>query len=192
MRDALGGIDENVGADGVGLRGDVFDGVDGPQDVGHVGYSHQLGLVVDEGVQVGKVESSLVGNGYESKRGALGLGELLPGNQVAVVFHFGDENFVAGVQVVCGPRAGHQVYALGGVSDEDQVLDRRGADESSDLLAGLLVALGGLHAEGVDATMHVGVIAFVVVHEGLNDGGRLLGGGGVIQVDQGLAVDKLG
>ena len=70
--------------------------------------------------------------------------------------------------------------------------EARRADEAGDLFAGFLVALGGLHAEGVDSAMDVGVVAFVVVHEGLNDGGGFLGGGGVVQVDQRLAVDKLG
>ena len=108
-----------------------------------------------------------------------------------MVLHFGGEDFVAGVDVGSGPGVGDEVYALGGSADVDEVFGGGGADEAGDFLAGFLVALGGLHAEGMDAAVDVGVVAFVVVDEGLDDGGGLLGGGGVVEVDEGLAVDKL-
>jgi hypothetical protein len=57
------------------------------------------------------------------------------------------------------------------------------------LFPGLFVARGRLLGEGVQAAVDVGVIALVVLDERIDDGQRLLAGGGVVQVDQRFAVD---
>src|SRR5690606_4693728 len=54
---------------------------------------------------------------------------------------------------------------------------------------GALEGLGGLVAEGMGSAVHIGVVAAVVVADGVDHRQRLLGGGGVVQVHQGVAVD---
>ena len=41
------------------------------------------------------------------------LGQLMPGNEIRVVLHLGQQDFVAGAQVGVAPTAGHQIDALG-------------------------------------------------------------------------------
>ena len=53
------------------------------------------------------------------------------------------------------------------------------------------VLAGGAFGEGVDAAMDVGIVALVVVVKGVDDDAGLLRGGGIIEIDQRLAVDFL-
>ena len=52
-------------------------------------------------------------------------------------------------------------------------------------------AVRGAVAQFMDAAMDIGVVVLVVMHERVNDRARLLGGGGVVEIDQRLAVDFL-
>ena len=105
-----------------------------------------------------------------------------------MVLHLGGDDAVARVDVGHRPRERHEVDGLGRVADEDDVLDGRRVDERRHLAARLLVGVGRFHAEGVDSPVDVRVVALVVVHERLNHRARLLRGGGVVEVDQRLAV----
>ena len=51
--------------------------------------------------------------------------------------------------------------------------------------------MGGAIAECVYAAVHVGIIAAVVIADGLDHALGLLGGGGVVEVDQRMAVNLL-
>ena len=50
------------------------------------------------------------------------LRKQLPRNDVGVMFQVGDDDLVAGPQVLAAPRVGHQVDGLGGAADEDDLL----------------------------------------------------------------------
>jgi hypothetical protein len=52
-------------------------------------------------------------------------------------------------------------------------------------------AVRGAHAQLVDAAMDVGVVALVVIDQRLNHRARFLRRGGVVEIDQRLAVDFL-
>ena len=58
-----------------------------------------------------------------------------------------------------------------------------------DALARRLVEVGGLDAQGVDAAVHVGVGVGVEVDEGIDHLPRLLGGGGIVEIDQRSTID---
>jgi hypothetical protein len=66
------------------------------------------------------------------------------------------------------------------------------ADEASDLSARVFVELRSLLAEGMDSAMNIGVGGFVVVNQRLYDLTWFLGRGGVVQIDQRLAIDLPG
>ena len=69
--------------------------------------------------------------------------------------------------------------------------DCAGVEEAGGAGAGGLVGLGGAAAQFVDAAMDVGVVVLVKAAQGVNDGAGLLRGGGVVQIDQRMAVDLL-
>src|SRR6185436_12680638 len=67
----------------------------------------------------------------------------------------------------------------------------RGPDEEPYLLSRRFVGVGGAHGERVHAAVDVRVIGLVDRSLGLDHRARLLGGGGVVEVDEGPAVDPL-
>ena len=57
MRDALGTVEHDDGPGGVRQGGQIFDGVDGAEDVGHVADGYQLGAIAYQ--LAGVVQNSL-------------------------------------------------------------------------------------------------------------------------------------
>ena len=84
---------------------------------------------------------------------------------------------------------GDEVYGLGRAAGEDETPDVRRAEETHYLLACPLVGRRGFFGEAVDAAVDVGVVLLVLLRESVQHLLRLLGGCGVIQVDELLAVD---
>ena len=66
-----------------------------------------------------------------------------------------------------------------------------GVEEPGHRGPGPLEGPGGPLGEGVDAAVDVGVVPLVEAGDGVDDGARLLRGGGAVEVDQRLAVDLL-
>src|SRR5207248_1975653 len=120
------------------------------------------------------------------------FGQLLPGHEIGVVLHRGDEDFVAALHIDIAPTAGHKVDARGGARREDDFVGMLGADEVADLFAGLFILLGAAFTERMDATVDVGVVALV---DAAKDFDYLLGalraGGVVEKYKRPVAVDGL-
>jgi hypothetical protein len=145
-------------------------------------------------------------DGDVAQRGAGPEGQLLPGDQVGVVLHFGDHNLVAradcefvqpgvAAAVRCpqrsiGQRVADQVQAFGGVGSpyRFRVI---GTDEVRQGLAGVLENLGCFDGEVVGSAVHGSVALFIEFLLGFDDAERVLRGGARIQVHQGLAVHQL-
>ena len=122
--------------------------------------------------------------------GALFFAKYLPGHDVGVVLHGGDDDFVIRPDVGPAVGLGYQIDALGGAPHEDDLLVVLGVDELPHLLPRPLVGVGGQLAQGVDAPVDVGIFGRVVIDQGIYNRLGLLGGSGVVQVHQGLAVDQ--
>ncbi len=194
VADGLGGVDHGDGTDGAGAAAEEGGVVEGAEGVGNVGEGDELHGGREERVERGVVEAALgVGaeHGDVAERGAGGAGGLLPRDEVGVVLHLGGEDDVAGLQVRVGPAAGDDVNALGGAAGENDFGGIGGVDELRDPRAGTFVAGGGAHGERVEAPVDVGVVALVVVDEGVDHGAGFLGSGAVVEIDEGLAVDLL-
>ena len=58
-------------------------------------------------------------------------------------------------------------------------------------LASVFVSLGGLLAQVMHATMDVAILVQIIVALTLDDVQRFLRSGGIVEIDQGLAVDLL-
>ena len=108
-----------------------------------------------------------------------------------MVLHAGDDDLVAGPDVLAAVGLGDEVDGLGGAAHVDELVVLGGVDEAADLAAGGLVVVGGVLAQGVDAAMDVGILGRVVVDQRVNNALGLLAGGRVVQVDEGMSVDFL-
>ena len=154
-----------------------------------------------------QAEAAGVVDGDVAQGGAGAERQLLPGDQVGVVLHFGDHNLVARFQGEVlqpgitpalgspqrrvGERIADQVQALGGVGGPDGFLVV-GAHEVGEGLAGVLEDLRGLDGKVVGAAVHGGVALFVELLLGFDHAERVLRRGPGIKVDQRLAVDQSG
>ena len=110
-------------------------------------------------------QESVVGNRDEPDRAPGAFGQLLPGHDVRVVLHFGQDDFVPGPHEAIAPTAGHQVDRGGGTGREDHFVPMRCLNESANRLPRFFVQIGALLAQPVNPAMHVGVVPFVGFHQ---------------------------
>ena len=160
------------------------------QAVGHLGQRHDAGALAEQLVEGVGVDAAVLAQRRHLKRGAGALAHLLPGHDIGVVLQRGDQNLVAGLQPFAAQALRHQVDAFGGALGEDHFL-AGGVDERRQVRAGRLEAGRGVVAEIVRRPVHVAVHGAVVLTHRVDHHLRFLGGGGVIQVHQRLAVDLL-
>ena len=162
LRHGLGGVDQRHGAGGASAVHDLLDRVDRAEHVRHVRDRHELDPALGEH-RVELVERELAGlvDAQVAQLGPGLLAEELPGDDVRVVLHVGDEHLVALAHVLPAPRVGDQVDRLGHVAGED----RGGGlptDERGDPLARPLEQVGGLAGKRIDAAVDVRVRVAVV------------------------------
>ena len=191
VRNALRAIDEHQRALLVGGVSDLADGIDRAEDVGLLRDRDQLGAAGEKGVQVPKIQCALIGEFDAFDDGAGLFADLIPRHGVAVVFHPRQEDLVAFLEIGACPGVGDKIDGFGGAAGEDDAVGRGRVDEFGELLAGAFVLARGALGEGVDAAMDVRVVALVIIVQRLDDDARLLRGGGVVEINQRLAVDLL-
>ena len=197
VRDGLARVEQHERADVVSPGSHGRERVDGAEDVRLVGERDDLGAVGDDAGDVGEVEPAVIGEAEPAQRRAGAPAELLPGHQVGVVLHLGHDDLVAGADpeplgVSAGSRCvahrvGHEVDALGGVLDEDDLVGR-GADEGGDPGAGRLVEVGRLLGQLVRPAVHGGVVPRVELALGVEHLHGLLRGGTGVEIDQRVPV----
>ena len=189
--DALGAVgDDHDVALAVAEGGGRLHVVLPAEDVGHLGHGDEPGFVGDRFLQGFQRDLALGVTFQELQGRAVPLGGLEPGEKVAVVLHDGDDHFVAGLEQQLGQAVGGQVQALAGVAGEDDLTGAFRVDELGNGLAGGLIALRGPLGQVVDAPEGVGVVVAVKLTHGVQNSVRLLGGGGVVQVDHGVVAEE--
>ena len=102
-----------------------------------------------------------------------------------------NQHAIPRLQVRRTPAVGDQVDRLGGAARPDHLAAARAVQKSGQRIAGGLEAPRGTIGERVRPAMHIGMLAAVVVRYGVDNGVRFLCGGGIIEVDQRLAVHRL-
>ena len=121
VRHRLAGVDQHVGAGGVGGVGERADVVDRAEHVRHRADREQLGAV-EQAVEVGQVEAVVVGDGDPAQLDAALGGEDVPRHDVGVVLHVREHDGIALAQVGACPRVRDEVDGLGGVADVDDLV----------------------------------------------------------------------
>ena len=102
-----------------------------------------------------------------------------------------DYNFISLANVLPAKGLGHQVYSLSGAPHVDQLMVFSGVDELTGLASRRLVVISGQLTERMHAPMDIGIHGSIVADQGINHRLRLLTGGSVVQINQGLAIDRL-
>jgi len=86
-----------------------------------------------------------------------------------VVLHLGEQDLVAGLEVRVAPGVGDEINAFRGAAREYDFVSTSGLDEVGDTGSAGFECGGGAITQFMDAPMHVGVVALVVVDEGVNE-----------------------
>ena len=123
---------------------------------------------------------------------ALALAQEVPGHDVGMVLHDREHDLVAGLDALAPERVGDQVDGLGGVAGEDDLFRARRVEEGADFLARALVGFGRGVGEVMQAAVHIGVFGGVGMLEAVEHRLRLLRRGGVVEIDERLAVNRHG
>ena len=102
-----------------------------------------------------------------------------------------EQYLVTGPQVALPPAVGHQVDRFGGAASPDDFAVVAGMEKEAYPLSSRFEGGRGSAAQGVGGAVHIGVVTAIVLIHGLQYRQRLLGGGGIVQIDQRLVVDLL-
>src|SRR3984893_6013145 len=105
-----------------------------------------------------------------------------------MVLHNGEHDLIARFDALAAERVGNKVDCLSRVAGEDDFFLARGVDESAYFFAGILLGLGRGVGEIMQSPMNIGVFGGVGVSHAIENGFRLLRRGGVIEVDERLAI----
>ena len=109
-----------------------------------------------------KVKGAVRLRGDDLEHGTLLAAQLLPGDEVGVVFLVGDEDDIAGFE---GERVRHQVDTLGGIAGEDDLVLFGGVEEFCQADAGILHLLRHFGSHVVHAASAAGrVLPVILVH----------------------------
>ncbi len=187
VRHGLRPVDQDQGSGGMRHLGHLAHRIDGAEHVRDVGKRDELRPQSQQDLEHLELQESVVGDRHEFEVAVLLLDEDLPGHQVGVVLHLGQQDAVAAANVPSSPRVGHEIDGLGGVADEHDLVCVGGVDQPRRHRSGAFVGRRGALGELVDAAVDVrGVLGVIGVH-GLDHGERLLARGGAVQVDERLA-----
>ena len=97
---ALGGIHEGGNSMLAGARAQFPDRIDGAERVGDMGHGEQLDFFGQPFIETIQVQQpDVTGDREKNKLSARPLGQQLPRDNIAVVLHLGEQDFVAGLDV---------------------------------------------------------------------------------------------
>src|SRR5262245_38702737 len=154
-------------------------------------YRYNSSPVTEKFVELVKDQLASIVDRSNAQTSALLLAEQLPRNNVRVVLHRGDENFIPGGDISAAISRRDQVDRLGCATSEDDLARLSRVYEGLRLDPRLFVFVSRALAEIMHASVNIRVIAFVVTRRSIYHGLRLLAGRRIIKINQWLSVDSL-
>ena len=144
MGSALGTIDKDGHIVLMGNAREFLDGINRAKHIAHMHYAHQLGALIKQILVFVNIEiTTLVHRNDTNGNTTLG-GLQLPGHDIGMVLHHGDNHLVALVHKLLAERGCNEIETLGSATCEDNLIHRRGIDKTTNRLACSLVQVGSL------------------------------------------------
>ena len=107
------------------------------------------------------------------------------------MFQFGEQNHIARLEILRAPSRGDQINSFRRAARKNNFVGRLRIDEFRRTRARGFKGIRRAVAQFMDTAMNIGVVKFVIMHERINDAAGLLRRGGVVEINQRLAVDLL-
>ena len=137
-------------------------------------------------------ERPVVGDIDPFQHGALALAVEMPGHDIGMMLHDGEHDFIALPDMGEAETGGDEIDRLGRRAREDDLLMRAGVEKAAHAFARRLIGFGRRIGEIMQAAMNIGVFVFIGMGQPLDHRARLLRRGGIVEIDQRLAVGTLG
>ena len=189
MHRRLAAIDQHRNAARMRDANHVLDRDDGAERVRHLRDRHHLGARRQKLLEFVEQEIAVVIDRRPFDDGALPLAQEMPRHDVGVVLHDRQHHLVALLQPRAAEGRRDEIKRLGGVAGEDDLFLARRVEERAHGLARRLVGFRRLVGEEVQPAMHVGVFARIRLLDAVEHRLRLLRRGGVVEINERLAVD---
>ena len=188
MRHTLRAVHQEVGTGVVRHPRHLAYGIHRAEYVAHLAAAHQAGALIEQRGVGFEVQTPLVVHRHDAQREAPPLACQLPGHNVGVVLHDGDNHLIALAQEGLRKRRCDEIEALGRPSRENNLGRGTRIEERAYPFARRFVQRGGFLRKRVDAAMHIGVAGGVERVHGLQHGAGLLCRGGIVEIHQRAAV----
>ena len=176
-------VDKYGYAVAVGDGNHFLHGIDRTQHVGDVGEGDEAGVLREEVAVEVEIQLSVLIDFHHFDADALALLEQLPGHDVGVVLHDGEDNLIA-VAETLAVGGDHEVDGLGRAAGEDDFLFLRRVEEGTHFLARVLLHFGGFLRKLVHAAVHVGFLREIHFVDSLYHATRCLRGGRRVKIDE--------
>ena len=186
---ALCTVHKDAGAVGVSHRRHLLHRIHRAEHVADVGDGDEAGARCEEFFVSLQIHLTGIVDGNDFEDNPFALPHELPRNDVAVVFHDRQQDFVALPEERLGEGRSDEVQALGRAPCENDFGRRGSADETSHPFAGGFVKVGGLLRKEVHAAVHVGIDGEIFLAHRIDNAAWLLSRGGVVQIDQRAVID---
>src|SRR5271166_2121727 len=115
----------------------------------------------------------------------------MPGYDVRVMLHDAENDLVARADILQSIARRGKIDRLGRGAREYDLLGSGRVQETSHALPRRLIGLGGGIGEIMQPSMDIGVFVLIRMSNSIEDGLRLLRGGGIVQIHERLAVGPL-
>mmetsp|Transcript_4837 Transcript_4837/g.17566 ORF Transcript_4837/g.17566 Transcript_4837/m.17566 type:complete len:227 (-) Transcript_4837:43-723(-) len=162
---------------------DFLHGVDTPEHVGDVDDGYDLGLVGQDGAEVIHIKTLLGIELNMLQHGSRLACNELPWDDVAMMFHLADDDFIPLLQIAHTPRVRDQVDRLCCPAREHDLLPPR-VHKLCDDLARSLVHVGSFHRQGMRPSVNIRVALLVELLHRLQHLHRLLARCRAIKIDK--------
>ena len=108
-----------------------------------------------------------------------------------MMFHVGDQNFIPSFQAGLRPPVRNQIYGLRGSTHKNKLVRIWSLYKMSHFMTHLLIGLGGLFTQVMEATMDIRILLAVILLQGVDHRLRFLGRSRIVQIGQWLAIDPV-
>src|SRR3989304_740504 len=137
--------------------GEILNRVDGAQNIGNVHERNQLGpQLADRSLGVFQVPRG--GDWNKLQIELLALGQKLPGDQIAVMFHQSKKDRIPLLEKLLSPGVSHQIDRLGCSAGEDDLGRISGPNELGQLAPRTFVSARGFFRQQMNSSMDIRVV----------------------------------
>ncbi len=168
---------------------DLLDRCHCAKRIGHMGDCDKLGTLGQALFEFLDMEHALVIHRREDKLRALSLPDEMPGNDIGVMLHDRQEDFIALADIWHAISISDRIDRLSSVLREHNFVDGANVQKTANCFARLFISVCCSIREKMQTAMHICIFICVCMGNSVNDALRLLRRSTIIQINKRLAMN---